>query len=129
MHNDVFSSDQRDYMDDNIKLKITEVFDTVSARYDNPATRFFPFCADRLITHLQPCPGYKILDIATGTGAVAMPAAQAILPGGRVQAIDLSEKMLDVAAKNIHRVGVNNVDYHVMDACKLDFKSNYFRNY
>lgn len=113
-------------MEDNFKSKITEVFDTVSDAYDNPATRFFPFCADRLITHLQPHPGYKLLDIATGTGAVAMPAAQAILPGGRVQAIDLSEKMLNVAANNMQRVGVNNVDYHVMDACMLDFKSNYF---
>lgn len=113
-------------MDENLKQKITEVFDTVSNQYDNPATRFFPFCADRLITHLQPSPGFKILDIATGTGAVAMPAAQAILPGGRVQAIDLSANMLDVAAKNLQRVGITNVDYHVMDAGKLDFKSNYF---
>lgn len=126
MHNDAFFSGQQDRMDDNIKQKITEVFDTVSGNYDNPATRFFPFCADRLITHLQPRAGYRILDIATGTGAVALPAAQAVLPGGRVQAIDLSQKMLNIAARNMQRVGVDNVDYHVMDASQLDFKSNYF---
>ena len=113
-------------MTDDNKEKITELFDSVANQYDNPAMRFFPYCGDRLITHLRPRPGSKLLDIATGTGAVALPAAQALLPGGRVQAIDLSQNMLDVAAANIKRVGLDNVDYHVMDAARLDFKSNYF---
>lgn len=45
---------------------------------------------------------------------------------GRVQAIDLSENMLDQAQQNLERAGLNNVDFHVMDAEALDFKSNYF---
>ena len=113
-------------MSDEIKEKVKDLFDQVASLYDNPAMRFFPFCGDRMISHLQPKPGFKVLDIATGTGAVALPAAQAIAPTGRVQAIDLAENMLDIAAANLKRAGIDNVDFHAMDATRLDFKSRYF---
>ncbi|MEK7696722.1 MAG: class I SAM-dependent methyltransferase, partial [Pseudomonadota bacterium] len=71
--------------------QIARVFDLVAGDYDSPALRFFPFCADRLIARLRPTPGEKILDIATGTGAVALSLAQAVGPAGRVTGIDLAE--------------------------------------
>jgi len=108
------------------KQNIISVFDRVASGYDNPSQRFFPFCGDRLISKLKPAPGSKLLDIATGTGAVALPAAQAILPTGHVQAIDLSEVMLDKAFHNLQRAGLNNIDFHIMDGEKLDFKRDYF---
>jgi hypothetical protein len=51
---------------------VIPVFDLVAAGYDDAALRFFPFCADRLISRLNPAPGTKLLDIATGTGVVAL---------------------------------------------------------
>lgn len=112
--------------DKTAKQNIISVFDRVACGYDNPSQRFFPFCGDRLISKLKPAPGSKLLDIATGTGAVALPAAQAILPTGRVQAIDISEMMLDKAFHNLQRAGLNNIDFHVMDGENLDFKRDYF---
>ncbi len=113
-------------MTDQDKQSVTTVFDQVAGRYDNPSMRFFPFCADRLIHHLRPAPDAKILDVATGTGAVALAAAQVLGPNGRVQAIDLAENMLNMAMANIQRAGLSNVDFHVMDAESLEFKSRYF---
>jgi len=113
-------------MSDKAKHEVVAVFEQVAERYDNPSMRFFPFCADRLITHLHPRPGDKVLDVATGTGAVAIAAAQAIGPQGRVQAIDLSENMLQIAAANLRRAGLSNVDFHRMDAEAVEFKSRYF---
>jgi ubiquinone/menaquinone biosynthesis C-methylase UbiE len=106
--------------------QVRKVFDTVAPRYDNPAMRYFPFCANRLVYHLQPEPGSKVLDVATGTGVVSLAVAQAIGPHGRVQAIDLSENMLAVATRNLQGAGLDNVDFHLMDARRLDFKSRYF---
>jgi ubiquinone/menaquinone biosynthesis C-methylase UbiE len=108
------------------KQRTTAIFDMVAAGYDHPALRLFPFCADRLVNTLKPKPGHKILDIGTGTGAVATALAQAVLPGGRVQAIDLAQNMIDRAAHNVGKAGLTNVDFHVMDAERLDFKSRYF---
>ncbi|MCK4707773.1 MAG: class I SAM-dependent methyltransferase, partial [Gammaproteobacteria bacterium] len=65
-------------------------------------------------------------DIATGTGAVATSAAQMLLPEGRVHGIDLSEKMLDMAFKNVQKMALSNIDLHTMDAEKPIFKTDYF---
>ena len=113
-------------MTEKSKQDVAAVFNTVAERYDNPSMRFFPFCADRLIDHLHPHPGSKILDVATGTGAVALAAAQAVGPEGRIQAIDLSENMLHTAVANLQRSGLTNVDFHIMDAEAVEFKSRYF---
>lgn len=107
-------------------MPAVEVFNLVAAGYDDPALRFFPFCADRLIARLNPAPGSKLLDIAAGTGAVTLAAAQAVGAHGRVMAIDLAEAMLDRLQAKIVQFGIRNVDLHVMDAAKLDFRRDYF---
>jgi len=113
-------------MTDQNKQNAIAVFNLVASNYDNPSMRFFPFCADRLISHLRLAPDAKVLDVATGTGVVAMAAAQALGPQGRVQAIDLAEDMLNKAIANFQRAGLSNIDFHVMDAESLEFKSRYF---
>ena len=115
-------------MTDQDKQNVISVFNLVSSHYDNQSMRFFAFCADRLISHLRPKTDAKILDIATGTGAVALAAAQALGPQGRVQAIDLAEDMLNKAIANFQRAGLSNIDFHIMDAESLEFKSRYFDN-
>src|SRR3972149_4793982 len=105
---------------------VASIFNRVAAGYDDAALRFFPFCADRLITRLNPAPGTKILDIATGTGVVALAAAQAVGDRGRVMAIDLAEGMLDRLQEKIGKFGIPNIDLHVMDAAALEFRSEYF---
>jgi len=109
-----------------IKQHITSIFDIVADGYDNPSTRFFNFCADKMLDILQPKQNSRLLDIATGTGAVATSAAQMLLPEGRVHGIDLSEKMLDQALKNAQKMSLNNINLQTMDAEKPIFKNDYF---
>lgn len=108
--------------------RIAAVFNQVAPGYDSPALRFFPFTADRLIQRLQPARGEKILDVATGTGAVALAAAQAVGPEGRVTGIDLAESMLRRLEDKIRQFGIANIDLHVMDAAALDFRRDYFHH-
>lgn len=108
------------------KKAVTSVFNLVSKLYDNPSLRFFPFCADKIVDHAKIKPGQKVLDIATGTGMVAIAAAQAIGDEDRIQAIDLSEGMIDQAQANMNRAGLSNVDFHIMDGENLEFENNYF---
>jgi arsenite methyltransferase len=102
------------------------VFDRIADSYDDAALRFSPFCADRLVVWLKPARGAKILDIATGTGAVALAAAQAVGQEGRVMAIDRAEAMLDRLQVKIDKFGLRNIDLQVMDAATLEFRRNYF---
>jgi len=108
------------------QAKVAQVFDSVADGYDNEVMRFFPFSADRMLRILNPRPGWRLLDIATGTGAAAVSAAQLIVPEGRVHGVDISQRMLDVAFDNVQRAGVQNIDLHEMDASELVFKSDYF---
>jgi SAM-dependent methyltransferase len=57
---------------------------------------------------------------------VALAAAQAVGARGRVMAIDLAEGMLDRLQEKIVKFGIGNIDLHVMDAQKLDFRRDYF---
>jgi len=109
-----------------IKQRITGIFDIVAERYDNPSTRFFTFCANKMLDILQPKKNSRLLDIATGTGAVATSAAKMLSPVGKVHGIDLSEKMLDKAIENAQNMSLNNIELHIMDAENPVFNADHF---
>lgn len=108
------------------KQAVTGVFDLVATKYDNPSLRFFSSSADKLVDIANITPQQKVLDIATGTGVVALAIAQRLQNDGRIQAIDLSEKMIQQAQAKLKQAGCDNIDFHVMDAENLDFESNTF---
>jgi ubiquinone/menaquinone biosynthesis C-methylase UbiE len=108
------------------KSNIVNIFNLVADGYDSPCLRFFPFAGTLLAERLGLCPGERVLDIATGTGAFATSAGQSVQPGGRVQAIDLTESMLKKAESNTKKMALDNIDFHVMDAEQLEFRPDYF---
>jgi len=67
------------------KHAITNLFNLVATKYDTPSLRFFPFCADKLVDFAKIKPNDKVLDIATGTGVVALAVAQSLKGSGRIQ--------------------------------------------
>jgi ubiquinone/menaquinone biosynthesis C-methylase UbiE len=63
--------------------------------YERLAARFAPV-HDELVDRLRIAPGDRVLDLATGTGEVAIRAARA---GATVTAIDIAEPMLEKARR------------------------------
>jgi SAM-dependent methyltransferase len=63
-----------------------------------------------------PRAGERVLDIGCGTGATAIPFAQAVAPGGHITGVDISEPMLDRARQNIAQAGVQNITLVRADA-------------
>jgi len=107
------------------KAETCHLFDQLATSYDDPALRFGAFTADRLLAGLKPQQNHKILDLACGTGHVALSACQT-LHTGRITAIDLSERMIDKADEKIKHLGIKNIDLYDMDAENLAFKSDFF---
>jgi ubiquinone/menaquinone biosynthesis C-methylase UbiE len=95
---------------------------------DGEPLRYASFCADRMVLALAPRPGDKLLDVACGSGAVTLAAAQAVGPEGRVVAIDTAEPLLELLDAKLAKFGVANVDVHVMDGGRLDFRRDYFHH-
>jgi ubiquinone/menaquinone biosynthesis C-methylase UbiE len=72
-----------------------------------------------LVDHLEPSNGQRILEIAAGPGDTGFFAAQR-LGQGRLVSTDISEAMVDVARKRGAELGIQNVDYRMLDAQAMD---------
>jgi len=55
-------------------------------------------------------PGEQVLDLGTGTAALATAAAPLVLPGGRITAVDVSPEMLGLARRRVADSGRTNVE-------------------
>ena len=77
------------------KARIKGMWDRSGPQYDSADT-FHKSLAEKLVAFASPLPGQHILDIATGTGMVALPIADVIKgSAGKVTGIDISDSMLD----------------------------------
>ena len=108
------------------KQAVTQVFDLVAKLYDNPSLRFFPACASKMVEVAGIKPGEAVLDIASGTGMVALAVAQAVGEDTEVHAIDLSDGMLAQAKQNLAQAGFDNVTFQNMDGEQPTFEDNRF---
>lgn len=109
---------------DEYKQQIADLYSSRSAGYDNGA--WHPRIAHRLVKYADIQPGQKVLDLATGTGMVAIEAAQIVGDEGYVIGIDISTGMVDRASEKIAALGLSNIEFQVADAEALDFSENSF---
>lgn len=58
----------------------------------------------------------RVLDACCGTGSSAVPAAQSVGPDGYVEAVDVSEAMLALAATKRAALSLDNLGLHCADA-------------
>jgi O-methyltransferase/aklanonic acid methyltransferase len=108
------------------KKMIEELFDGAAAEYDRTGPSLFTEFGARLVERLPLETGARVLDVATGKGAVLLPAARRVGPDGHVTGVDLSAPMLDEAARAARDAGLANVDLLKMDAERLDFPDQSF---
>lgn len=70
--------------------------------------------------------GQTILDMATGTGLVAIPTAKKVTDKGSVIGVDMSSGMLAQAQKKIAAEQLNNIELITADVESIDFKTEQF---
>jgi SAM-dependent methyltransferase len=69
-----------------------------------------------LIFQLQLRPGDFVLDVCSGTGTSAIPAAMSVGPHGRVHAIDLADDLLEAGRLVATDRALQNIDFVTADA-------------
>ncbi len=74
----------------------------------------------RLVEAVGVEPGQRVLDVASGRGAVLFPAAERVGPSGHVEGIDLAEGMVAAVNADAERCG-SAARVRLMDAEQLDF--------
>ena len=64
-------------------------------------------------------PGEAVLDVACGTGVLAVAAAQAVRPAGRVLGVDLADAMVRASGQRAQDLGLGHATFARMDAERL----------
>ena len=109
--------------------KVGSVFHSVAAKYDVMndlmSVGLHRVWKAATIAHAGIRPGFKVLDIAGGTGDLAMAFAKKAGPTGEVWLTDINESMLRVGRDRLLNNGLPN-PISLCDAEKLPFPDNYF---
>ena len=108
----------------NLAADVAAYFDRRSATYD--AGDFHPRLSARLIEAAGIKEGQSVLDVATGTGLVAVEAARRVGSSGRVVGIDISPRMLAQARRKIDALGLQNIELREGDACAAEWPEDGF---
>jgi demethylmenaquinone methyltransferase/2-methoxy-6-polyprenyl-1,4-benzoquinol methylase len=108
---------------------VKEIFNTITPRYDL-LNHVLSGCQDirwrSLTTRRLPADARYALDVATGTGDLAIAMARK-RPGLKVTGVDFVKAMIDMAAVKTARAGLaSQIEYITGDAMRLPFADNMF---
>jgi O-methyltransferase / aklanonic acid methyltransferase len=94
-------------------------FTRAAPTYGTVGPPHFTYFARRLVEFAGVVPGNRVLDVATGTGAVLLAIADQYGERDQLIGIDLTAAMLERAAGEIKRRALRNAELCVMDAQQL----------
>lgn len=112
---------------------VDAVFDKVASRYDlmNDAMSggLHRLWKDAMVTRVNPPkkPGWVSLDVAGGTGDIAMRIVERSTSAARVTVLDINGSMLEVGRERAQKRGLAaNIDFIEANAEELPFEANRF---
>ena len=107
---------------------INEMFDNIAKNYDrlnNIMTLGQHLSVKkRAINNVPLRTGFRVLDICTGTGDIAIHLAKNIVKEGKVVGVDFSANMLELAKEKA--IGLDNIEFVSADALNLPFTDGEF---
>jgi SAM-dependent methyltransferase len=82
--------------------------------------------SQRMLDGARIAAGHRVLDIASGTGEPAIPAAHRVGETGRVIGIDLVDEMLAIARDKAAAQNLSNIDFQTVDGSGMPFDAASF---
>lgn len=111
---------------DEAKQKAAATYNAASDFYDHPANTFWGRYGRRTVERLGLAEGMRVLDVCCGSGASAIPAAEAVGPTGSVIGVDLAENLLELARAKANQRGLTSIQFETGDMTNLRFDTGSF---
>jgi ubiquinone/menaquinone biosynthesis C-methylase UbiE len=108
------------------KTRAATTYNAASDHYDDPANSFWERFGRRTVERLDLSPGARVLDICCGSGASAIPAAEAVGPNGFVLGVDLAEDLLELARTKAKLCGHERIEFRTGDLLDLGLPESAF---
>jgi ubiquinone/menaquinone biosynthesis C-methylase UbiE len=108
------------------KAKAAATYDAAADHFDDEPLGFWERIGRRTVERLALATGAKVLDVGCGTGASALPAAEAVGPNGAVIGVDLSARLLDRARNKAIARGLSNIEFRLADMTALGYPNERF---
>jgi ubiquinone/menaquinone biosynthesis C-methylase UbiE len=104
--------------------QIRQAWDTIAPRFDQFTTSEWTIpLGEQVINRLNLRPGIRFLDVACGSGGLAIPAARR---GADVVAVDIAPTMIERLAARAADEGLSNIEGRVMAGETLDLPDDSF---
>lgn len=104
-----------------VRRLIRQGWEEVATEYAKDRLGIFERSGGRLLELLRPSPGSKLLDVGTGTGAVALQARAWVGAEGQVTGSDVAMAMVKLARQSAAERGIAGITFCRMDGERLDF--------
>jgi len=108
------------------KAKAATTYDAASDHFDDEPLGFWERIGRSTVSRLALPAGAHVLDVGCGTGASALPAAQAVGPAGSVVGVDLAARLLERARAKAVKRDLANVDFRLGDMTALGYPDSHF---
>jgi ubiquinone/menaquinone biosynthesis C-methylase UbiE len=109
-----------------VKTKTARAYNAAAELFDHPANTFWNRFGASTVERINLRPGEQVLDVCSGTGASALPAAVKVGPHGKVVAVDLADKLLAEAKAKAEAKNLSNLEFRAGDMLSLDYPDGSF---
>src|SRR5438067_1448257 len=111
---------------DPVKIKAAAAYNAAADHFDDEALSLWAKYGRRTVVRLALRSGATVLDVGCGTGASAIPAAVEVGPKGKVIAVDLAERLLEIARCKAAARNLKNVEFRHGDMESLGYPDQHF---
>ncbi|GAC1583434.1 MAG: hypothetical protein NVS3B24_22120 [Candidatus Dormibacteria bacterium] len=106
---------------DATKARARDTYDAAADHFDAAPLSFWARIGQRTVDRLRLAAGNRVLDVCCGSGATAIPAAQAVGNFGTVVGVDLAENLLALARAKAAVKALRNVEFRCQDVERMGF--------